>query len=162
MVVTEVNYTTSCKDIGSGACYIATRPVYAMTDIYYNFTTCLCGKLAAATEYICIYISIAIHQELVLTVGVYVCVWITGKLNNQYYPKLKIFIFIVSLLKAEDRLLHFTLAYIAYKPPVWYTRSGICCIEGPGVFSTQYGEVRLAVSGDNLCSVWESVCLLYP
>ena len=31
---------------------------------------------------------------------------------------------------------------IVLHPPVWWTRIGICCIEGPGVFSTQSVEVR--------------------
>ena len=37
--------------------------------------------------------------------------------------------------------------YIALKPPVWYTPIWICCTGGPGVFSIQSAEVRLAVSG---------------
>ena len=38
--------------------------------------------------------------------------------------------------------------YIALKPPVWQTLSGIYCIEGPSEFSSQSAEVRLAVSGE--------------
>ena len=35
----------------------------------------------------------------------------------------------------------------ALKLPVWYTPSGIYCIEGPSEFSTQFAEMRLSVSG---------------
>ena len=48
--------------------------------------------------------------------------------------------------KSWDRI-SLVLWNIALKPPVWETRSGIYCIEGPSEFYTLSAEMWLAVSG---------------
>ena len=42
---------------------------------------------------------------------------------------------------------HIKMVIIALNLPVWWTPSGIYCIEGPSEICTQSAEVRLAVSG---------------